>query len=162
MASFLTTEGFKLLTLLPKSWVEAVESVTPGFTQARIDHHSDWIEARLRKRYGTWKSPYPGVVIGWVAQLVTLDVDIKRGVQATDEQFKVIQEQAQLAKAEVKEAADSDVGLFDLPATDEAAASGITQGSPRSYSEASPYAWTDVQGQVGRSQDQNRGGGSTT
>jgi hypothetical protein len=161
MASFLTTEQFKVLTLLPKSWVEAVDTVTPGFTQARIDHHSDWIEARLRKRYGVWTPPYPGIVVNWVVKLVTLDVDIKRGVQATDEQFKIIQEQAAEAKAEVKEAADSAVGLFDLPATDEASASGITQGSPRGYSEASPYVWTDGQAELGHQQDRGRGGSTT-
>jgi hypothetical protein len=161
MASFLDTEQFKVLTLLPKSWVEAVETVTPGFTQARIDYHSDWIEARLRKRYGRWSPPYPGIVIGWTTRLVTLDVDIKRGVQPTDEQFKLIEKQAIDAAAEVKEAADSDVGLFDLPVTDEAAGSGVTQGSPRVYSETSPYVWLDGQALTGRQQDQGGRGSGT-
>lgn len=160
MASFLTTEQFKVLTLLPKSWVEAVESVTPGFTQARIDHHSDWIESRLRKRYGTWQAPFPGIVVNWVARLVTLDVDIKRGVQPTDEQFKLLEKQADAALVEVKEAADSEIGLFDLPVTDEAASSGIVLGTPRVYSEASPYVWTDGQGELGHQQDRGRGGTS--
>lgn len=159
MANYLTVERFKLLTLLPASWVDAVETVSPGYTAARIGVASDHIDARLRKRYGgNWTDPVPGVIEKWVTQIVTLDVDLKRGVSPTDEQFRIIQGQHDAALVEIKEAADSEVGLFDLPMRDDLAGSGITLGGPRAYSEQSPYVWTDTQAEIGHQQDRARRG----
>lgn len=163
MANYLTVERFKLLTLLPASWVDAVEAVSPGYTAARIGVASDHVDSRLRKRYGApFMDPVPGIIEKWVTQIVTMDIDLKRGVSPTDEQFKIIAGQHDAALAEIKEAADSDVGLFDLPMRDDLLGSGISLGGPRAYSEQSPYVYTDAQAEIGHQQDRARRGSGTT
>ena len=56
---------------------------------------------------------------------------------------KADQERVEL---ELKEAADAEKGLFELPlrATD-TTGSAINAGGPMGYSEQSPYTWTDRQ-----------------
>lgn len=162
----LTVARFKVLTVLPASWVERVEADTPGFTQASIDSWSDHITSRLRKRYprafGTDGKPVPGIIEKWLNHLVTLDVDMKRGVSPTDEQFDLIQKRAERALEEILEAANGQTGLFDLPTIDDGSISAIGAGAPLAYAEASPYSYTDVQARIGRQEDRNRGGGSNT
>lgn len=51
MAAELDVAGFKLRTVLPKSYVSEVESLTPGFTAAQIRLTTARIYAQLRKRY---------------------------------------------------------------------------------------------------------------
>jgi hypothetical protein len=57
------------------------------------------------------------------------------------------------ALAWLKEAADAKDGLIDLPLRADTTASGISRGGPLAYTETSPYAWTDVQAETGRSED---------
>ena len=58
------------------------------------------------------------------------------------------------AKDEIKEAADSVDGLFDLPLIMAGAAtSAITSGGPMGSSSASPYRWTDDQFTRGNDED---------
>lgn len=162
----LTVDRFKTLTILPSSWVDRVETDTPGFTLGSIESWSDHIYTRLRKRYGgTWGqngAPVPGIIEKWINHLVTLDVDLKRGVSPNDEAFKIVKERAEAALLEITEAANSETGLLDLPLVDDGAASGISQGSPRFYSESSPYVYADEQGRVGHQQDRSRGGSGVT
>jgi len=54
-------------------------------------------------------------------------------------------EQHDIAVAELKEAADSKDGLFDLPLRADTTATGVSKGGPRGYSEASPYTNLDRQ-----------------
>lgn len=161
--TYLSVDRFKTLTVLPRAWVDAVDRDTPGYVLAQLEQWSDHITARLRKRYpkafGTDGRPVPGIIEKWLNHLVTLEVDLKRGVSQTDEQFQIIKTRAETALAEIQEAANGQTGLFDLPSYDEGAESGIGAGGPRVYTEASPYAWTDAQRQIGHSQDRNRRGG---
>jgi hypothetical protein len=162
MSSYLTVDRFKVLSLLPAKWVDDVELKSPGFTLAHLEIKTDWINARLRKRYAVpFKEPVPGLVQFWLVRMVTLEVDLKRGVQPTDEQFQLVREQAKDAAAEVFEAANSETGLFDLPMLDDGTDTGISQGSPRAYSEQSPYVWQDAQGRTGHGEDRSRGGTGT-
>ncbi len=158
---YLTLARFKLLALIPAGWIDEVEAMpgAAGFTEAQIDVTSDWLDAQLRKRYAApFTAPIPGIVEQWVARLITPDVLIKRGVNATDEQFAAMEKRADQAREQIQQAADSETGLYDLPLRDDLAASGISAGNPRVYSEQSPYVYTDVQVDTARGEDESRRG----
>jgi hypothetical protein len=98
-------------------------------------------------------APYPEAVKDWVARLMDPLTLKKRGVDATDEQFLSIDEDSKAAREEIKEAADAEIGLFDLPVLDSADASAISKGAPLAYSETSPYVGGDVQVYYARDED---------
>jgi hypothetical protein len=153
---YLYLASFRLITLVPADFIDEIEQRTPGWIDQRLIIHSAHLDSRLTKRYDApFKPPYPVAVTEWVAKLAALDCWLRRGVAATDEQFLEFKEQATTALADIKEAADSETGLFDLPLRANTDASGVTRGFPRGYSEQSPYVWTNIQGRIGRSEDQN-------
>jgi hypothetical protein len=164
MPAYLTVAEFKTLSLMPGEFVDVIETRYPGFIDAQLLTVSDWIDARLRKRYLVpFVVPYPVAVRGWLAKMVTPRVWHKRGVDPTDAQWGTIKQDATDAIAEVAEAANSDTGLFDLPLLpDVQGSSAISQGNTRAYSEQSPYSSMDVQGQIGRQEDQYGRGGTST
>jgi len=152
--SYLDLDEYKKYSVLPAVDVDDVESIQPGWIDRKLRAVSYAVDARLRKRYAVpFASPYPDTVCDWVARMVDPVVLKKRGVDATDEQFVSIAEDAQHAREEIKEAADAEEGLFDLPSLDTADASAISKGEPLGYSEASPYVGMDVQEELGREED---------
>lgn len=154
MASYLTLEEFSAMSLAPASFIAEIESYAPGWTLSQLEDASRWIDARLRKRYAApFSEPYPRQVQAWLARLVTVRVFLRRGVDPLDRQFEVILQDAEDAKKEIAEAADSVTGLFDLPLA--SGASGISKGGPLYYSEQSPYVWMTRQGFIGREEDRN-------
>lgn len=157
--AYLTTSEFKTRSLIPSGYVDDIESVDSGWTLIQLEEASAWIDSRLRKRYAApFASPYPVAVLSWLTKLVTVRCYLKRGVEATDEQFVSIQQDAMDAKAEIKEAADSNVGLFDLPLRSDTTATGIDRSGPFSYSEQSPYVGFSRQARTGRTEDGNGSG----
>jgi hypothetical protein len=97
-------------------------------------------------------TPVPETVLGWIVAMVTVDDYQKRGVNPQDPMIALCVEALTTAMAELKEAADSKEGLFDLPACEDAD-SAVTTGGPLGYSETSPYAWTDIEANTGRAED---------
>lgn len=159
MAAYLTVDEFAQLSLMPSSFVEAVEAGHPGFVAARLELKSAYIDSRLRKRYAVpFALPAPIVVRGWLAALVTVDVDTKRGIDPESGNIDEYREEAKRALDEIKEAADAETGLFDLPQRADGSASGVSVGGPRAYTETSPYVQTDVQREIAREEDYVRGG----
>jgi hypothetical protein len=157
--AYLDLSGFKNASVMPDEDVDALHDRYASFFETQLENESAWIDARLRKRYAApFESPYPKAVVRWLATIVTELAYIKRGVDPNDEQITRIFEAAKEAREEVLEAANSVEGLFDLPLRSDTTATGIAKGGTRSYSEASPYAFTDVQGQRGREEDRNGGG----
>ena len=59
--------------------------------------------------------------------------------------------EAERAREQMKEAADSEIGLYDLPLLNDVTTDGISKGGPLGYSEQSPYSWTDEQADAIRS-----------
>ncbi len=88
--------------------------------------------------------PVPEAVLSWLTALVTPEMYRKRGVNPSDPQLDLTEKDKQRALDDLKEAADSDTGLIDLPAS-EAAGSAISGGGPVFYTEQSPYSWVDAQ-----------------
>ena len=101
-------------------------------------------------------TPVPEAVLGWLVALVTIDLYRKRGVNPQDPTIQMVQDDATRALAELKEAADSDIGLFDLPQSDDLN-SAVDTGGPLGYSEASPYKWADKEARHGRREDDEEG-----
>jgi hypothetical protein len=101
----------------------------------------------------TSSTPVPASALGWLVALVDVDLWMRRGTNPQDPLIVMAIDARERAAAEIKEAADSKDGLFDLPTNDVAGDSAVTQGGPLSYSEPSPYVWTDIQRQNGRAAD---------
>lgn len=117
------------------------------FVEQRLVVRTSEINARLRKRYAV---PFedqrvPEVIRGWLAALVLPDLYEARGWDDSDAFAQSMRENATAAREAMKEAADSDVGLYDLPLAQDDTASAISKGGPLGYSEQSPYTWSDVQ-----------------
>lgn len=152
--SYLDLDGFKELSTIPPEFVDEVEARQPGFVLRHLEANSALIDARLRKRYAApFAHPYPIAVELWLARVTTIPVWMRRGVDPNDEQFVEAKEDATAAWAEIKEAADSNEGLYDLPLRADTSASGISRGGPWGYSEQSPYVWADEQAAIGRCED---------
>lgn len=154
MSGYLDLAAFKVRTLAPQSFVDELETLAPGWVLGQLEHYSRVIDARLRKQYAVpFADPAPETVKEWLTRIVTLRVYLRRGVDPSDLQFEEIKQDAKDALAEIKEAADSETGLYDLPVADAADGSAISKGAPLGYSEASPYVWADVQVSAGRAED---------
>lgn len=108
----------------------------------------------------TAPAPAPEIALGWLVAMLDVDLWQKRGVNPQDPSIAMGIEERNAALEELKEAADSKDGLFDLPTIDTAGDSAVTQGGPLSYSEQSPYVWADLQRCGGRQDDANRSGDS--
>lgn len=139
---------------MPAADVASLNTIASGWVDTQLEYWSSQIDARLAKRYAVpFASPYPIAVKGWLARIVTVRAFLKRGIDPNDQQFQEIKADCDAAIAEIKEAADSNEGLFDLPLRANTNATGITRGGPFGYSESSPYAWTDVQALEGYADD---------
>jgi hypothetical protein len=155
MSSYLSILEFKLLTVAPQEAVDDVETVQPGWVAAQIAAYSSRVDAQLRKRYAApFTAPYPTQVQLWITSLVTEALMLRRGVDSQDAQYQSIQASAEQARVELKEAANSQDGLWDLPLS-ASQASAISKGGPKGYSEASPYVWTNVQAARAQTEDEN-------
>jgi hypothetical protein len=146
MGAYLDLAGFRDRTTMPDGDVDGVEAAAPGWIDRKLAAMSAEIDARLSKRYDVpFMSPFPGAVQDWLERIVTPRVYFLRGVNPDDAQFQELKADADAAWRAVAEAADSSIGLYDLPLRSDTNATGITRGTPLAYAEASPYSWTDAQ-----------------
>lgn len=86
--------------------------------------------------------PVPAIVLRWLVAGVAYAVWNRRGRDPQDPYIADLKERYATTLAELKEAADSKDGLFDLPVSEDAD-SAITTAGPDIYSETSPYVWAD-------------------
>lgn len=157
--SYLDLNAFAALTKLSSKNIDDAESDYPGWIDGQLSHWSRWIDARLAKRYAVpFSEPVPEVVKGWLRSIVDPEVLTKIGMDPSDLDVDRIDRDALTAKEEIKEAANAQFGLFDLPLRADTRRSGISKGAPFAYTEASPYTWRDEQARSGRREDGNRGG----
>ena len=159
--SYLSPAQYKLRSVLNLSRIEAIEIAAPGWLEQELSAWSKRMDVMLAKRYAVpFDSPDgpPEVVQQWLQRIVDVRCMLKAGVDQQDEQFQEIKEDSREARDEIKQAAESEHGLFELPLKAGSATTAISRGNTFVYSESSPYAWTDVQADRGRSEDQNGGG----
>jgi hypothetical protein len=159
--ALLTLAEFRTRTIMPAADVDALETAFPGFLQAQIDEWTEEIEDRLRKRYAVpfdASSP-PRILKRWLTKLVTRDAYAKRGWDPTSKQDEAsILRAAERVEEQLKEAADSEEGLYELPLRASDPAGGVSQGAPLGYSETSPYVFTARQAKTGRAEDDSGNG----
>lgn len=167
VATYLTFDKFKLATVMPDEFVTEVEQRYPGWVEGQLEFWSRWIDARLRKLYASPFAAHDVVPIEeatppqiqiWLAQIVAVEIWLKRGVDLNDKQFDKIDARATLAKDEIKEAANSEDNWFDLPKRTDADGSLLAKATPLVYSEQSPYVWTDRQRATGILEDDSQTG----
>lgn len=157
---YISTDNFRLKTLLPLDVLTAIETRVPGWLQAQIDLFAGKTDTRLTKRYAVpFVSPYPLILEEWTLAVVSWRAYLKRGVASTDEQAAEYKAAHDRSLAEIEEAANSETGLFELPLrADAPAQSGVTRGFPRTYSEQSPYVQLDRQLDTATNEDGSRRG----
>lgn len=152
---YLSLITFKAISVMPASFIDEIEARTPGWIDQRCLHGSAWLDSRLSKRYDApFANPYPYAVCDWLAKIVTFEAWLKRGVAATDEEIAEYKAMCTTAFAEVREAADSETGLFELPLRATVDANGVRRGFVFVSSQQSPYVWADYQRDIGRQEDQ--------
>lgn len=150
--SYIDVDEFKTRTIMPAEDVDYLESSFPGYLASRLQIATSRINARLMKLYAVpFALPAPAIVIGWLIAIVTVEAYQKRGWNTSDEQSKDIVNDAATAFGEIKEAAESKDGLFELPLRQDLPGSGArTKGGPLAYSDTSPYAFTTRQREANR------------
>jgi hypothetical protein len=157
---YLTVEEFTLRTTMPSAYVTALENRQPGWLAMQLESSSRAdLDGPLRKRYSApFDEPVPEIVKIWLARLVTPEAWSRYGYEANEADMESALKAADRTREAIKQAADAQNGLYDLPLRDDAKGTGISKGTPRVYSEQSPYVWTDRQRATGREEDNSRGG----
>ena len=153
MSQYLTLTSFRGLTLAPASYVDFVESDEPGWIAGQLAQISALIDAKLAKRYATpFASDSPPVVVtDWLQRIMTMRLYLKRGIDPTDRQIEEIRADAKAAWDEIVDAANSKDGLTELPLrADSPGSDGIVRAAPLSYTETSPYDWSQNQAEENR------------
>jgi hypothetical protein len=156
MPSYLTTAQYRSITTLDGSLVDLCTSKGKD-VQRWLDMASAHIRSRLVKRYAVdfaAPGPTPDKIIEWLALLV--DIPVCKCVGATPE-GRVddwAREDEARVNAELKEAADAENGMFELPLrnTDPTGASAINKGGPFVASNTTIYGFFDAQ-QTARDSD---------
>ena len=148
MSQYLTPSTFTDASIMSPEYATAIETMHPGWMALGLTRWSNWIDARLAKRYTTpfdADSP-PPVVQEWLNRLFTHRCYLKRGVDSTDAQVEALAADAKAAADEITEAANAKDGLFELPLrADAPGVTGVSRGDVLSYTEASPYTWSELQ-----------------
>ncbi len=153
---YLTLAELKELSLLSSETLDEIDAANTGWFTATLAERSRWIDARLAKRYAVpFASPYPELVQGWLSRIVTWRATFRRGYTPTDLSATQLKDDADTALAEIKEAADSETGLFDLPLRADTSSSGISKGGPLGYSESSPYVGFSKQAATAHDEDRD-------
>lgn len=147
MATYLTFAEYKARSRLRESIVDTAGSAK---VEVWLSERSSKIRARLVKRYAVDfadPGPVPDVLLGWLGALVDRDVQEYVGGTPEGREDEWIVKRADQAEAEIKEAADSETGLFELPLrnTDPLGSSAIGKGGPLVESFATIQGWFDAQ-----------------
>jgi hypothetical protein len=151
--SYLDVTELKARTIAPASLVDGLHlpagadrTAWEEFVEHRLVVGTSEINARLRKRYAVpFEAPVPEMVLAWLTAIVTPKLYERRGWDPSDAQAVEILAEAERSREQMKEAADSEIGLYDLPLLNDVTTDGISKGGPFGYAEASPYSAFDVQ-----------------
>lgn len=147
MSQYVDKVIVKMYGCMPAADVDLLDSQYPGLIDQLSTGVSGHFDTMLAKRYGApFQTPYPDALVYNVAQVVTARLFMKRGFNPSSMQDKLIKDAHDAALGWLRDAADPQKGLVELPVKQQAlGASAVTVGAPLGYSEASPYAWMDQQ-----------------
>jgi hypothetical protein len=142
---FETLDDVKSYAKMPSRDIEGLDCKEPGWilkTAAAIESE---ITNQLSKRYGSWRRPYPVILLRWAGALLDPEMYDKRGVNPSDEQQRRIDERASVARQQISQAADpkgdgpNGGGQWEIALRQDTTTSGIVEPATLAYSEASPY-----------------------
>jgi hypothetical protein len=159
MAAYLTVDEFKMRARLPPEYVDNVETCSRGFVQLTLELESSYIDGLLAKRYAVPfdpNLPAPLCVQRWLVDLVSLQVWLRRGLDATQMDADIYVAAAEQARKDLAEAAKD--GFWELPLrvdTSMNEVNGIKRPKVHSYSETSPFLGQRIQRTRGREEDGN-------
>lgn len=148
MSQYATMQQVKDFGSMPSERIDQLEVLYPGITDRTVVIVSGMFDSRLKKRYAApFQAPYPDSLIFNVCRVVAYRLWMKLGFDPSSPQDQAIIQDNTDALAWLKEAADSENGLVELPAIQASplGAAAVDSGGPLSYSEAGPYQWIDVQ-----------------
>jgi hypothetical protein len=133
MPSYLTLAEYRSITTIDGSIVDLC-SAKGKDVQRWLDLSSAHIRSRLVKRYAIdWSEvanqPTPDKIIQWLILLVDIPVCKCAGAIPEGRVDDWVREDEQKVEAEIKEAADSEGGLFELPLR-ETGPSAVSKGAP--------------------------------
>lgn len=157
--AYLDLAAFRDLSSMPGPDIDALETLAPGWIEAQLLRFSRRIDAQVGKQYARpFVEPYPEVVTGWLADIVTWRAYRKRGVDPNDQAMVDARADFDQAIAEIAQAADAEKGLFELPLTAASDAQAITRSKPLAYTETSPYVWRNMQADEALDEDASGSG----
>lgn len=145
---------FRTRTIMPEGDVDELWDQRPGYLEAALAGALADIVSRLRKRYRTpfttsgGANPRPEIVVMWQTKITTPEAYRARGYDPKDPSMEFVEKDRDRAYEQIKEAADAQGGLYDIPLLETEDGTGIVKGGPIGYAEASPYDWTDVQSEA--------------
>jgi hypothetical protein len=148
MPSYLTLADYRSITTLDGSVVDLC-SAKGKDVQRWLDLGSAHIRARLVKRYAvdfTDPGPTPDKIIEWLVLLVDIPVCKSAGATPEGRVDDWAREDEKRVNDELKEAADAENGLFELPLknTDPTGASAINKGGPFVKTFLTPHTFWKV------------------
>ncbi len=152
MPSYLALATYRSRTTLDGSMVDLC--VTKGKDVAWwLECASAQIKTRLAKRYAVDFSdpgPVPDQIIFWLIRLVNIDVMECTGAIPEGRVDNWADEARKQVYEELKTAADSENGLFDLPLknTDTLGSSAINKGGPMVFASNTITGWFDEQQRI--------------
>lgn len=147
MPSYLTFAQYKLGTDIKGSLVDLCGQAK---VDEWLDRASSKIRNRLAKRYAvdfTDPGPVPGVIKDWLTLLVDIRVWKFVGGLPEGREDGWAEKDAEKVEAELKEAADSEEGLIELPLrnTDALGNSAINKGGPMAVAYNTIHGYFDAQ-----------------
>jgi hypothetical protein len=155
MPAYLTLVQYRAITTLDGSIVDLCGTKGKN-VQRWLDLASAHIRSRLVKRYAIdWSEvanqPVPDKIIEWLILLVDIPVCKCTGAIPEGRVDDWIREDEKRVNDELKEAADSENGLFELPLR-EPGVSAVNKGGPLVTSNTTIYGFFDAQ-QTARDSD---------
>lgn len=154
--AYVSVDEFRMRTVMPREQLDRLEARAPGWLEQQLESSSRWSDMWLAKRYPVpFRAPYPEAVKSWIVRMVTKRAYVQLGINATDEQQELISSDAEKAEAEIKQAADGQLGLIDLA---DSGQNRVTVGGTLAYSEGSPYVGSDARRERGHREDIRRRG----
>jgi hypothetical protein len=130
----------KRQSIMPTADIDDLNTKESGWIVGKAASLQGFIDARLRKRCPVpFDSPVPDAVLNWLGALLDPEMYLKAGVNPSDQQQIRIDERRARAEAALAEAADGNIGKYDLPARQDTTDTAMTEPATLGYAEQSAF-----------------------
>jgi len=146
VAYFPDLASVKRQSVMPAADIDELEAREPTWILGKALSLQGIIDARLRKRCSVpFDSPVPDAVLTWLGSLLDPEMYLKRGINPSDQQQVLIDKRAERAELALAEAADGNIGKYDLPARQDTTETGMTEPATLGSSEQSAFTGKHLQ-----------------